>query len=267
MMIATDRLRRKTGNLLSQEIPCVMRVLDESHLDEVMNLQSLIIRRLSREDMIQPFSADFMRSHLSKKGFILGILVENELVAFRNVYYPDVTEPEWNLGLDIGFSEAECRRAANLQMVCVHPLYRGNNLASKMNQQAIRIIKEQGRFDHLLATVSPYNYWNVNILLNSGFIIVGLKKKYNGKLRYIVYQNLKTPLLSLPSTDQIAGLTDFQKQETILKKGFHGFRLSEIPVAHTSMDEIHEPYPVSTIPDQYEIHFSKNPVEGIRKHE
>ncbi len=267
MIIETARIQRKMDGSLLQEIPYIMRVLDESHLDEVMNLQSMIIHRLSREDMIQPFSADFMRSHFSKKGFILGILVENELVAFRNVYYPDVTEPEWNLGLDIGFSEAECRRAANLQMVCVHPLYRGNNLASKMNQQAIRLIKEQDRFDHLLATVSPYNYWNVDILLNSGFMIVGLKNKYNGKLRYIVYQNLRAPLASLPLTDQIAGLTDFQKQETLLKKGFHGFRLSKIPDAHTSMDEIHEPTPVSRIPDQYEIHFSKNPVEGIRKHE
>lgn len=262
----TDKIRRRMGNQLSPELSSVMKVLDESHLDEVMRLQYLILERLSRKDMLQPFSSEFMRSHFAEKGFIIGVLVENELVAFRNVYYPDATDQEWNLGSDIGFSTEKCRRAVNFQMVCVHPLYRGNNLAYKMNRQAIRLIREQERFDHLLATVSPYNYWNVNTLMNSGFIIAGLKNKYNGKLRYIVYRNLKSIPSTLPEPDQVAGLTDFQKQKKILKEGYHGFRICEIPGAHMPVDDICDPYHISRIPERYEIHFSKNPVEGIHQH-
>jgi hypothetical protein len=266
MIIETDHIRIKTGNQLSQEIPCVMQMLDESHLDEVMNLQSTIIQRLSRKEMLQPFSWSFMQSHFSQKGFVLGIFVENKLVAFRNMYYPDGNDREWNLGLDLGLPQKEYKRTANFQMVCVHPLYRGNSLARKMNQQAIRIIKKQNRFDHLLATVSPFNYWNVGILLRSGFVIKALKKKYNDKLRYIVYQNLKVPPPSPPASDQTAGLTDFQKQEKILQKGYHGFRICEIPGEHTPIDEISDKYHIRKIPDRFEIHFSENPVEGIKKH-
>ncbi|RJP80893.1 MAG: hypothetical protein C4522_06720 [Desulfobacteraceae bacterium] len=266
MIVETGKIRRRIGNQLSPELSAVMKVLDENCLAEVMRLQYMIIERLSRKDMLQPFPPEFMRSHLSEKGFIIGVLVENELVAFRNVYYPDATDQEWNLGSDIGFSKEECRRSVNFQMVCVHPLYRGNNLAYKMNCQAIRLIREQERFDHLLATVSPYNYWNVNTLLKSGFIIVGLKYKYGGKLRYIVYRNLKSTPSSLPETDQVAGLTDFQKQEKILREGYHGFRICEIPGVHTPVDEICDPHHISRIPERYEIHFSKSPVAGIHKH-
>ena len=267
MIIETDHVRIRMGNQLSPEMPSVMKVLDETYLDEIMNLQDLIIRRLSREDLLLPFSLEFMRSHFSQKGFVIGILVADELVAFRNVYFPDITDMEWNHGQDFGFSKEKCRQTANLQMVCVHPLYRGNRLARKMNQQAIRMIREQNRFEHLMATVSPYNYWNVDILLNSGFDIVGLKHKYNGKLRYIAYQNLKSLPAAPPPTNQVACLTDFQKQEELFREGYHGFRISEIPGAHIPIEEICDPYHIQKIPDRYEIHFSKLPVSGLQEHE
>jgi len=141
-------------------------------------------------------------------------------------------------------------------MVCVHPLYRGNRLAKKMNKQAIRLIKEKNQFDHLLATVSPYNYWNVDILLNSGFIIQKLKDKYGGKLRYIVYQDLKTPPPSPPSTDHVINLTDFQTQKQLFKQGFYGFRLCESSGHYTPIADITEPHHILKIPERFEIHFS-----------
>ncbi|MBI9089214.1 MAG: GNAT family N-acetyltransferase [Desulfobacterium sp.] len=210
-----------------------MQLLEDHYLDEVMALQAVIVDRLTRKEMLEPFSKTFMQSHFDKKGFVIGIFVNNRLIAFRNVYFPDKDDLEWNLGLDLGFSESECKRLANLQMVCVHPDFRGNHLARKMNRQAIDIIRKNKNIAHLLATVSPYNYWNVDILLNSGFVICALKEKYRGKLRYIVYQNLTTPVETPPralkdKTHAVA-LTDFKKQEELLETGFYGFELREIP--------------------------------------
>lgn len=210
-----------------------MQLLDDRYLDEVMALQAVIVDRLSRKEMLEAFSKTFMHSHFDKKGFVIGILVNHRLIAFRNVYFPDKDDLEWNLGLDLGFSESACKKLANFQMVCVHPDFRGNHLARKMNRQAIDIIRKNKKIVHLLATVSPYNYWNINILFKSGFVICTLKEKYRGKLRYIVYQNLTTPLEMPPGTlkgkTHAVPLTDFKKQEELLGTGFYGFELREIP--------------------------------------
>ncbi len=210
-----------------------MQLLDDHCLDEVMALQAVIVNRLSMKEMLEPFSKKFMQSHFDIKGFVIGILVNNRLIAFRTVYFPDKDDLEWNLGLDLGFSESECKKLANLQMVCVHPDFRGNHLARKMNRHAIEIIRTEKKIVHLLATVSPHNYWNVDILLKSGFVICALKEKYRGKLRYIVYQNLTRPLKIPPGTlkdkPRAVELADFKKQNELLGTGFYGFELRKIP--------------------------------------
>ena len=171
-----------------------------------------------------------MESHIGAKGFIIGTFVQDELIAFRNVYFPDVKDREWNLGYDIGLKGPEdLEQVANLQMICVHPKFRGNSLGRQMNSHAIAIIRRLRRYTHLCATVSPYNYWNVRILLNSGFTIRTLKTKYNGKLRYIVHQNLTRDIESCENNEQVSvRLTDLESQEKLFHRGFIGVRLREI---------------------------------------
>lgn len=171
---------QKNNDLNLAEVQYEIRILDTSYLPQIMELQQLIIENLLRQDTLQPFSADFMEEHLGRKGFVLGVLSGNDLLAFRNVYFPDVNDTEWNLGIDLSFPSRILNKVANLQMVCVHPSYRGNSIATTMNKHAIRIIKDLGIHDHVCATVSPYNFWNIKILLDSGFIIKSSRKNTEG---------------------------------------------------------------------------------------
>ena len=196
--------------------------LEEKHLPFVMALQEVIVKNLGSPDLLQSFSYDFMKQHMGSKGFVLGVFVGNRLAAFRNVYYPDPWDREWNLGLDIGLTGARLCHVVNLQMVCVHPRFRGNALAMKMNQIALGMLRERGTHHHVCATVSPYNIWNIPVLLANGFYIVTLKEKYGGKLRYVVYQDLRKPLLFDDNSSEQVSLADLESQKKILAKGLYG---------------------------------------------
>lgn len=248
-------IRKKPGEKTGRH-SCEFKQLTTDHLDQLMDLQSLIVSRLSRGEMLQAFPMDFMREHLEGKGFVIGACVGKKIVAFRNVYFPDPKDREWNLGFDVGFGETDLKRSANLQMVCVHPEYRGNELALKMNRHAIRMIKERNIFDHLFATVSPYNYWNLSILLNSGFVIKTMKKKYGGKLRYIVYQHLNGNDLQFPEPEKSTRLTDFEKQAGLFRAGYCGVRLQE-PFRNNA-EEKHEAghRVLSDLIDEFELLFA-----------
>jgi len=217
---------QKNRNSGLTEIQYEIRILDTTHLPQIMELQQLIIENLLRKDTLQPFPVGFMEEHLGRKGFVLGVLSGKELLAFRNVYFPDVNDTEWNLGIDLEFPSRILNKVANLQMVCVHPSCRGNSIAATMNKHAIRIIKDLGIHYHVCATVSPYNFWNIKILLDSGFIIKKLTKKYGGKLRYIVHRDLHRPMNFESGCFQPVVLTDFVKQHEMLSNGWYGTALN-----------------------------------------
>ena len=204
-----------------------MKFLDESHLEQVLDLQEMIVQNLPSADLLQPFAPDFMRQHVRNKGRIIGVLAAQGLIAFRAVYFPDIDDHEWNLGFDIGLQKTELAKVANLQMVCVNPLYRGNQLGLKMNRRAIRFLREDTDFIHLCATVHPRNHWNVKILMKSGFVIRNLKEKYGGKLRYIVYQNLREAIKIMSNDKVYVKHMDIDEQKKVLKSGFLGIDLLE----------------------------------------
>jgi ribosomal protein S18 acetylase RimI-like enzyme len=229
-MIETGKLKRGPAESRTDGIAFEMRHLANRDLPQIMALQDMILKRLTRTDLLEAFSREFMQSHIGTNGLIIGTFVQHKLIAFRNVYFPDVTDREWNLGYDIGLDAPEdLRQVANLQMICVHPAFRGNSLGRRMNAHAIAIIRQMRRHTHLCATVSPYNYWNIRILLKSGFTIRTLKEKYNGKLRYVVYQHLTRTADNRESTERIpVRLTDLERQKDLFRRGFIGVGLREI---------------------------------------
>lgn len=226
-LIETGIIEEKLDDSRVREVEYSMTFLDESYMPQIMDLQKIIVQNLSRRDMLQSFSYDFMKEHIGPNGFIMGVLVGKRLVAFRNVYYPDNQDAEWNLGIDIGLPDRELSNVANLQMVCVHPTFRGNALAFKMNRHALRLLKERSTHNHICATVSPYNFWNVRILLNSGFVIRKLKDKYGGKIRYVVYQNLEKPIQFDVGTSVTARLNDIEEQKKLFSTGLSGVVLEQ----------------------------------------
>jgi hypothetical protein len=238
-ILAAGLLRQKCEDAHNRAKEYVITYLDENHLPLVMKLQEVILQDLTRPDLLQSFSYDFMKRHMGPKGAVLGVFVEKRLVAFRNLYFPDPWEAEWNLGLDLGLPEEELAYVANLQMVCVHPSFRGNSLALKMNQVSLGLLREKGAHHHICATVSPYNIWNIPVLLASGFRISKLKNKYGGKIRYIVHQDLRQSLhFSDRSAVQVC-LDDLDAQQQLFDAGFYGVALSrrENAAPHNSARE------------------------------
>ena len=213
-------LRVRAGVSKGEERAYVITALGKSDLPQIMALQSVIVRYLPCSSLLEPFSSEFMSEHLGKRGFVLGVLSDGKLVGFRNVYFPIVEDAEWNLGRDIGLAEDQLDKVANLQMVCVHPDYRGNGLALKMNRLALSILRERNRHEHICATVSPLNIWNLGILLASGFHIRWLKMKYGGKLRYIVYQRLKSPVRFHDAPVVKVALNALDTQKQLLDAGY-----------------------------------------------
>lgn len=226
-ILAAGWLKKKSPSTRTQVLKYTVNFLNEKHLPLVMTLQEVIIQHLQRPDLLQPFSCSFMRQHMGRRGIVLGVFAEHRLAAFRNIYFPEPGDKEWNLGRDLELIEEDLAKVANLQMVCVHPDYRGNGLALKMNQVSLGLLREKGVHRHICATVSPYNIWNLPILLASGFRIAALKSKYGGKLRYIVYQDLQRPLLFDQNSTFQVRLDDFKAQKRWLDSGFYGVALDK----------------------------------------
>lgn len=224
-ILATGYLSQKSQDSRRHALEYTITYLEEKHLPLLMHLQEVIVQNLSRPDLLQAFSYDFMKRHLGPQGVVLGVFVEKQLVAFRNIYFPDSWDAEWNLGKDLGLPEEELVNVANLQMVCVHPRFRGNSLALKMNRVSLGLLRESRTHYHVCATVSPYNIWNIPVLLNGGFRIVRLKNKYGGKIRYIVHQDLRTSLRFNDRSAVSARLDDLDAQKKWLDNGFYGVAL------------------------------------------
>ncbi len=226
-VLENGHVRKHPGDHHAQPQAYLVARLGEDYLPQVMGLQSLILKTLSRPDLMASISADFMREHFEERGFILGMLVDHRLIAYRIVYFPRSMDKEFNMGFEMGLSESQRSKVANLQMVCVHPDYRGNSLALKLNRIAIRLLREQRVHHHVFATVSPYNVWNVRILMKNGFRIARLKNKYGGKLRYIVYQNLQEPLTFAEWDARYARLDDLDTQKGLFHAGHYGVALAQ----------------------------------------
>lgn len=221
-------LEVKDGTDKGEKQEYVITLLGKSQLPLIMDLQDLIVSHLHCSCLLEPFSSEFMLRHLGRRGFVLGVFCKGNLVAFRNVYYPAPHDAEWNLGLDIGISPQQMPHVANLQMVCVHPAYRGNSLALKMNLCALKLLKLQGTRYHICATVSPLNIWNIRILLKSGFHIRNLKLKYGGKLRYIVYQQLIDQVEFRKDIATSVPLDALEAQRALLESGYCAVDLQRV---------------------------------------
>jgi hypothetical protein len=224
-ILATGWLKKKVNGSRSKMVKYSMTCLNKSHLPQVMALQEVICQNLQRPDLLQPFPDDFMAQHMGRRGIVLGVFVEDRIAAFRNLYYPKSNDRQWNLGIDIGLADAALTQVVNLQMVCVHPLFRGNALALKMNQIALNLLCEKGTHPHVCATVSPYNVWNIPVLLQSGFAVAKLKSKYGGKVRHIVYQNLDQPLAFDDQSQIPVSLDDLDTQKKVMNLGYYGVDL------------------------------------------
>ena len=102
--LTTGWLRQKRDETQDRLARYKVSRLDEGQLPQVMELQKIICRNLKHPDLLQSFPKEFMKQHLGRRGVVLGVFVEERLIAFRNLYYPKSNDREWNLGTDLNLA-------------------------------------------------------------------------------------------------------------------------------------------------------------------
>ena len=215
--ISSGSFKSDRGEELSYE----MALLDESHLSLAMDLQQRIVDEINDPIFYDPVILDNMKKRFRAEGRIIGTFIRRRLVALLVMHFPSRVED--NFGKDIDLPPHELKRVAHLASMLVHPDYRGNALAYRMNMVALPLLRRM-RFCHVCSTVFPGNYPNIVTMFKTGLVIRALKDKYGGKQRYIFYQHLERPYSEVvrgakASASEVP-IDDFCKQQQLLGEGY-----------------------------------------------
>jgi len=220
----SSHIRKHKGLPQEELMSSEMLFLQERHLHQVMTLQELVAQSLPSAEILRLHPREFFGQALRTERSGLGIFTKEGLVSFSLIHIPP---PEDNLGSDLGLGEKELSRTAHLQMVVVHPAYRGNSLQRIMVARHLQVLAEMG-YEHVCSTVSPYNPFSLRNFLHEGFMIKALKVKFASQWRYIVYKNLRRATAVGPEEAAVS-LSDIETQLELLKSGLLGFGLKSGP--------------------------------------
>ncbi|MFO7819473.1 MAG: hypothetical protein R6V17_04470 [Halanaerobacter sp.] len=204
-----------------------MHLLGASDLEAVVELQDIVVKDLEEDSLYNSFAPSDLAELLGAKGVTIGTVVDGQLIAFCAILFPGLEDN--NLGWDLELPQEKLSEVAHLELVAVHPQYRGNSLQEKMTLKVVAEAKKRRTMRYLCETAAPTNYPSVKSTLRAGLVIVKLKLKYHQWQRYIFYQDLLQPVqVDLEDTRLILA-TDFAKQKEVLAAGYCGIDLKRSP--------------------------------------
>lgn len=207
------------------EVSFHMEFLDEKALPEIVKLQELIARSLPDPKIFHLQGEADLREIFRLERAVIGVLADEGLAAYSIVRIPG--EAEDNLGRDLDLPSEEQGNVAHLQAIAVHPAYRGNGLQRRMAAAHLGVIGELG-CRHVCCTVSPLNPFSLNNLFGFGFLVKGLKPKFEGWWRFILHRAI--PLQKVGGSEEIKiDGSDIAGQVDLLSRGFVGFRMAFVP--------------------------------------
>lgn len=215
-----------SGKLNTTGATFVVRKLDLRHVQEMMRLQREVQRAEHNNVSLQPLSEQEFTYILSGNGCIIGIYVNEKIVAFRAMLVPPKDDPE-HLGSDAGLLEQDLHQVIYSEISVVHPAYRGNRLQTYMGEILFNDVNKK-QYTHVAATVAPFNIPSIKDKLALGMEIVGLKEKYHGKLRYIFIYNWEQCEKRLYHKTKIVEMSATKEQATLLKEGYRGVAIERL---------------------------------------
>ncbi len=213
-------LKKRIGNSYEKK-EYVMELLGIDRIPEVIDLQNIVVQKLSFSEIFQPDSKEFIKQELVNGGKIIGVYSEDELVAYRFITIPK--KRTMNLGEDLHISKKELQRVGHLESTIVHPDYRGNGLQRKTLKHALAIFDYLGYY-HVCSTISPKNYHSLKNIMSGGLVIKKLKEKYGGKMRFILHRNLKNNQPKMYTKNILINDINILKEEKVLERGFEGYQ-------------------------------------------
>lgn len=210
-----------------QEQQVYVRELNEEHMEEVVDLQQTVFEGVEQKDMLQPLTNEELTAVLGEDGLVIGVYVNQRLIAFRALLYPGVDDPE-NLGMDLELPASGLKRVAHQEISCVHPDYRGNRLQKRMGQWIMEAFRTNNKgMHHILCTVHPGNTASLKDKFAQGMVITHVKDKYAGILRYIMYLDINKPWKFDQSAKVRVRQNDIEKQKMLLDEGYYGIDYSD----------------------------------------
>lgn len=177
-------LNRKNGKLVNGEL----RILNESHIDQIMKLQKEIIDGLEIRELYADSSKESFEECIKGEGKIVGCFTEEDGLVAMGVYAVYGYDEE-NYGYDLGLKGEELLKVGQIESTIVKKEYRGN----KLQNIICNIIEEFAKEDNMKiigATVSPINKYSLNTFVNNGYTIEDEKIKYGGYRRYILKKEI-----------------------------------------------------------------------------
>lgn len=211
------------GKLNNGEVYTATR-LSVNQLHQILNLQQIVVESLEDKDVLQPLTEEEFRYILEGNGLMLGIFVNEKLIAFRALMVP--LNDEEHLGRDLGLSEKELAKVIYQEISNVHPSYRGNRLQQKLAVFIMEeLTKSKNDYKYICCTVAPFNIASLKDKFAQGMEIVTLKEKYGGRLRYVFAKEIQAKVRNDRSETITIPMKDTVGQQKLLSEGFRGFQM------------------------------------------
>lgn len=202
-----------------------MQFLDEKAIPEIQNLQAQVARCLPDPKIFHLQSEEDLGHNFQLERSVIGVLVEDRLAAYSIIRLPG--EAADNLGRDLNLPPEELGSIAHLQAIAVHPAYRGSGLQRRMEMAHLKVIEDLG-IKHVCCTISPQNPVSLCNTLECGFLIKGLRLKFEGWWRFILHRSRPCETIMDHEEISING-SDIAGQVDLLRQGFVGFKMAFVP--------------------------------------
>lgn len=197
-----------------------VHLLNESHIQKLMTLQLEVVEALEDKAILQPLDEGELNFILRGNGVMIGVFVEEKLIAFRALLQPELDDE--HLGYDIGLTtEDELKKILYQEISNVHPAYRGYGLQRTMADIIMQQV-DLTKFNVVCATVMPGNIASLKDKFSQGMHVAALKLKYGGKLRYVFMKDLMREGNTSWRQEQFVPMNDTKGQQALLKSGFVG---------------------------------------------
>lgn len=151
----------------------IFKFLGKEDIDDIYELTSEVYEGIENKEIFSHDSKDDLRHLIEGGGAFVGVFDDDKLVAYRSLKVPDLED---NLANDVDFYIDPESVIVN-DTVVVLKEYRGRNLQN-LTRQKLEDKYKDSKYTNKMSTISPKNHRSYKNTLDSGYMLVSLRKKY-----------------------------------------------------------------------------------------
>jgi hypothetical protein len=201
------------------QVPCEIDFLTSQDEKEACSFYSTIARLIRNNEIFVPDNT--LASDLNGDGIVIGVRAETRLICVRVLTFNQDTIADFKNVL----GERITGNIACSDGCVVDSRYRGNNL-----QQMTWFLIEPllyGKYDTVVATVSPKNHASLRNLLVCSFLIVDMADMYNGYERFVLRKKLTSQQCYNTAEHLEINVRDRNTIMNALAMGYVGYKMKQ----------------------------------------